>query len=124
MVAVDGRTVAVAAAGAVYLLHKPAGYITTLADPQGRPTISEFIKGLPGRLYPVGRLDRMTSGLLLLTDDGALCHRLTHPSFGVEKEYRILADAPLTPERRHALERGVRLEDGITPSPARVGPRG
>lgn len=118
-VAVDGRTVAVAAAGAVYLLHKPAGYITTLSDPQGRPTISEFIKGLPGRLYPVGRLDRMTSGLLLLTDDGALCHRLTHPSFGVEKEYRILTDAPLTPERRHALERGVRLEEGIT-SPARV----
>jgi len=118
-VAVDGSTVVFVPDEAVYLLNKPAGYITTLDDPQGRNTVQTFIEDIPLRLFPVGRLDKETTGLLLFTNIGKLCHRLTHPSFGVEKEYSILADGPLTTQRRRSLEQGVRLEEGVT-SPARV----
>ena len=118
-VLVDGNPVSAEAEEALYLLNKPTGYITTMDDPQGRKTVVEFLTDIPWRLYPVGRLDRDTSGLLLFTNSGDLCHRLTHPSFGVEKEYRVTTDAPLTPERRRLLQQGVPLEEGVT-SPAQV----
>lgn len=79
----------------VYLmLHKPRGYVTTVSDEKGRPTVMELLKGAPGRVYPVGRLDMDSEGLLLLTNDGALTQRLTHPSHEVEKEYLLCLETP------------------------------
>ncbi|MDZ7733516.1 MAG: pseudouridine synthase [Acidimicrobiia bacterium] len=101
-----------------YLLNKPPGVVTTADDPGGRTTVVELVPAEP-RVFPVGRLDRDTEGLLLLTNDGELTHRLTHPSFGVEKEY--LAHVEGVPARAalRALREGVELEDGTT-APARV----
>ena len=99
-----------------YALHKPAGVVTTLRDPQGRPSVRELLPPQGPRVFPVGRLDRETEGLLLLTNDGELANRVTHPRFGVEKEY--LAEVEGRPGARHLarLRRGVDLDDG----PARV----
>jgi len=93
-------------------LHKPAGVITTMDDPQGRTDIRPFLPSDGPRVFPVGRLDRDTEGLLLLTNDGELANRLTHPRFGVEKEY--LAEVNGVPTERHVsrLRRGVELDDG------------
>lgn len=112
-VAVDGVPIGVAPGLVHYLLNKPAGVVTTADDPQGRPTVLELVPSDP-RVHPVGRLDLETEGLLLLTNDGTLTHRLTHPSFGVEKEY--LAEVEGTPSRGalRALREGVELEDGRT----------
>jgi 23S rRNA pseudouridine2605 synthase len=101
-----------------YLLHKPAGVITTAEDTHGRPTVIDLVPPEP-RVFPIGRLDQDTEGLLLLTNDGDLTHRLTHPSFGVEKEY--LAEVEGTPSRGalRQLRNGVDLEDGRT-APAKV----
>ena len=104
---------------AVYLVNKPAGVVSTAHDTHGRRTIVDLIKG-DRRLYPVGRLDADTTGLILLTDDGELAYRLTHPSFQVPKVYRAVVRNP--PVREAALRRlreGVQLEDGKT-SPAKV----
>jgi pseudouridine synthase len=116
-VRVDGRPVHVQAT-MVVLLHKPAGVVTTARDPQGRPTVVELVQA-PARLFPVGRLDRETTGLLLLTNDGALADRLMHPRHGVRKTYvaRVAAD-PGEPALER-LRRGVELEDGPT-APAEV----
>ncbi|HET9719726.1 MAG TPA: pseudouridine synthase [Solirubrobacteraceae bacterium] len=120
-VTVDGRPVSVAAAAdrVVYLLHKPPGVVSTASDPQGRPTVVSLVRE-SRRLYPVGRLDLDASGLILLTDDGSLAHRLTHPSFEVDKTYQVrVGNAPVRGPAVDALRRGVELEDGRT-SPARV----
>jgi 23S rRNA pseudouridine2605 synthase len=123
-VAVDGRAVALERRHVVYALNKPAGYVSTASDPQGRPTVVSLIGGRE-RLYPVGRLDADTTGLLLLTNDGELAHRLTHPSFEVPRTYRAQVRNP--PVREPALRRlreGVQLDDGKT-APAgarRLGP--
>jgi len=103
-----------------WAVHKPRGMLTTLHDPEGRPTIVELLPpGLP-RLFPVGRLDGDTSGLVLLTNDGPLAHRLLHPSLGNPREYRITVQGPIEPSKLEKLAAGVRLEDGWT-APARVG---
>jgi 23S rRNA pseudouridine2605 synthase len=117
-VEVDGARIGVRQGLVHYLLNKPAGVVTTAADPQGRPTVVELVPGEP-RVYPVGRLDADTEGLLLLTNDGELAHRVTHPSFGVEKEY--LAEVEGAPSRGdlRRLREGVELDDGPT-APARV----
>lgn len=117
-VAVDGVPLSVAEGLVYYLLNKPAGVVSTAADPEGRRTVVDLVPAEP-RVYPVGRLDYETEGLLLLTNDGDLTHRLTHPSFGVEKEY--LAEVEGTPSRGsiRILREGVELEDGTT-SPARA----
>ena len=96
-----------------FALHKPAGVVTTMKDPQGRPSVRELLPADGPRVVPVGRLDRDSEGLLLLTNDGDLANRLTHPRFGVEKEY--LAEVDGRPASRHvaALHRGIELEDGI-----------
>ena len=124
-VSVDGRTLAGAQEHVVYALHKPAGVVSTARDTHGRPTVVELVPH-PGRLYPVGRLDTDTTGLLLLTNDGELAHRLTHPSFEVEKAYRArVAGGPLEDTALRALRKGVELEDGTT-APARarrIGPQ-
>ena len=117
-VEVDGIPVGVRPDLVYYVLNKPAGVVTTAADTHGRRTVVDLVPHEP-RVFPVGRLDTETEGLLLLTNDGDLTHRLTHPSFGVEKEY--LAEVDGTPSRGaiRLLREGVELEDGIT-SPARA----
>jgi 23S rRNA pseudouridine2605 synthase len=113
LIEVDGVAVGVRPGSVYYLLNKPAGVITTADDPQGRPTVVDIVPAEP-RVFPVGRLDADTEGLLLLTNDGELTHRLTHPSFGVDKEY--LAHVSGRPSRGalRRLREGVDLEDGRT----------
>ena len=119
-VKVDGRRIKTAGqTHVVYLLNKPAGVISTAKDPQGRPTVLSFVRS-DERLYPVGRLDYDTTGLILLTNDGDLAHRLTHPSFEVPRTYRArVANAPVNEPAMRALRDGVELEDGPT-APAKV----
>jgi 23S rRNA pseudouridine2605 synthase len=119
-VIVDGRTLTGAEARVVYALHKPLGVVSTAHDPHGRPTVLELVPAAGLRLYPVGRLDADSSGLILLTNDGELANRLTHPRFEVEKTYRAtLGGAPVGDGVLRALRRGVELDDGPT-APARV----
>ena len=117
-VEVDGVPVGVRPGLVHYLLNKPAGVVTTAQDPQGRPTVAGLVPAEP-RVFPVGRLDMQTEGLLLLTNDGDLAHRLTHPSFGVEKEYLAHVSGAPRPAAVRALRQGVELDDGPT-APARV----
>ena len=103
----------------VYAVNKPLGVVSTASDPQRRRTVVSLV-GSAARLYPVGRLDIDTTGLILLTNNGALAHRLTHPSFEVHKTYRARVDGgPVRDTALRRLRAGVRLEDGMT-SPARV----
>jgi 23S rRNA pseudouridine2605 synthase len=118
-VSLDGAPVRAPAGWVVYALNKPSGVVSTARDPQGRRTVVGLVGG-ERRLYPVGRLDIDTTGLILLTDDGELAHRLTHPRYEVPKTYRALVGNPPVPERAlKALRGGVRLDDGIT-APAQV----
>ena len=117
-VEVDGVPVSVRAGLVHYLLNKPPGVVTTASDPQGRPTVVDLVPSDP-RVFPVGRLDADTEGLLLLTNDGDLAHRLTHPSFGVEKEYLAEVQGEPAPGAIRRLREGIELEDGPT-APARV----
>lgn len=118
LVEVDGVAIGIRPGLVHYLLNKPAGILTTASDPFGRPTVLDLVPDRP-RVVPVGRLDLETEGLLILTNDGELTHRLTHPSFGIEKEY--LAHVEGTPSRGalRRLREGVELEDGVT-APAKV----
>ncbi len=111
-VRVDGEVVNVDPDRVYILLNKPQGVITTADDPQGRPTVFDLIN-LPQRLFPVGRLDQDTEGLLLLTNDGELAHQLMHPSFGVERVYVALVPGPVRRKVLAQLREGVELEDGI-----------
>ncbi len=95
------------------MLNKPTGVVTTASDPEGRPTVVELVPS-EVRLYPVGRLDFDTSGLLLLTNDGDLAHRLMHPSFGVTKRYQAMVSGQVSPATVRALSEGIDLEDGPT----------
>jgi 23S rRNA pseudouridine2605 synthase len=119
-VTVDGRAITVAEQPRlVYALHKPPGVVSTASDPQGRPTVVDYIDETE-RLYPVGRLDVDTTGLILLTNDGDLANRLTHPRFEVEKTYRVkVVKPPVKPAQLDRLRQGVQLDDGMT-LPARV----
>lgn len=119
VVEVDGVRIGIRPDLVHYLLNKPPGVVTTADDPQGRPIVVDLVPHEP-RVFPVGRLDMDTEGLLLLTNDGDLTHRLTHPSYGVEKEY--LAEVEGRPGRGvlRTLREGVELEDGPT-APATVG---
>jgi 23S rRNA pseudouridine2605 synthase len=96
------------------LLNKPKNCLTTLYDPEGRKTIMDFLTGAcPERLYPVGRLDRNTTGLLLLTNDGALAQKLAHPSYEVKKIYQVELATPLTEKHLASIQAGIKLKDGI-----------
>lgn len=113
-VEVDGRPITGAEPFEYYLMHKPAGVVTTVRDPQRRPTVLRLLKDVKARVYPIGRLDADSEGLLLLTNDGDLAHRLTHPRYGVEKEYLVeLAEAAGEDEldriRRGVESQGERL---------------
>ena len=96
------------------LMYKPRGIVTTMKDPQGRKTVAEMLKDLPERLYPVGRLDYSTEGLLLLTNDGELTQMLTHPSKEINKTYAVEAEGLVPEEKLDLLRMGVPLEDGLT----------
>ncbi len=101
-----------------FLLNKPPGYLTTLDDPHGRPTILDLFRQ-KGRYFPVGRLDLESRGLILLTNNGFVAHRMTHPRFGVEKTYVVRVEGRVTPGILKQLRQGVDLEEGRT-APARV----
>ncbi len=101
------------------LLNKPAGYISTVHDPQGRPTVVELTSDLPVRLHPVGRLDYDTEGLLLLTNDGEFTNLVTHPRYKIDKKYLAMVKGWVTDDEAVYLQRGVELDDGPT-APARV----
>ncbi|MDO8963696.1 MAG: pseudouridine synthase [Coriobacteriia bacterium] len=121
VIEVNGKRIELLTPRRWFALHKPAGYVTTMDDPQGRETVVRFFpKGVAG-LYPVGRLDRDTEGLLLLTNDGALAARLLHPRHHVTKTYRVWVDGVPDEADLRRLREGVSLDDGMTsPAEARV----
>ncbi len=96
-----------------FLLHKPAGYTTTASDPHAEKTVYELLPKLPARVFPVGRLDQNSTGLLLFTNDGELANRLTHPRYEVGKRYWVVLDRMLDGETRARLMQGIPLEEGI-----------
>lgn len=101
------------------ILNKPAGYLSTVTDPFGRPTVIDLIPDAGQRLYPVGRLDFDTEGLLLLTNDGEFTNRMIHPRHGVSKSYEVRIKGKIKPAQIKQLEKGIQLEDGWT-APAKV----
>ena len=118
-ITIDGRPLRIAQEPVYILLNKPVGVVTTLADPEGRPTVRDLLRGVRVRVFPVGRLDFHSSGLLLLTNDGELALRLTHPRYGIRKTYRVKVKGTPTAEALAQLAAGVRLEEGRT-GPAEV----
>ena len=113
VIKVDGLRIA-SAPGHVYLaLNKPRGVVSTMSDPEGRPSLAEYVADRAARLFNVGRLDVDTEGLILLTNDGDLAHRLAHPSFGVEKTYLAEVTGPIARDVGRRLREGVELEDGF-----------
>ena len=111
---VDGKAIKPETEKLVLALFKPKRCVTTLYDPQGRSTVADFVNEFPMRLYPVGRLDYDAEGLLLLTNDGELAHRLQHPSYKVPKTYLVKVRGHPPTEALARLQQGVNLEDGIT----------
>ena len=97
-----------------FIFNKPKGVMTTLQDPHAERTVADFFKDVSARVFPVGRLDRDTTGLLLMTNDGELAFRLTHPKFGVKKSYRARVEGLVTEANTKRLEKGIDLEEGRT----------
>jgi 23S rRNA pseudouridine2605 synthase len=113
MVSVDGARVNVREDLVYLALNKPRGVLSTMSDPEGRPTVGDYVAERSQRLFHVGRLDAETEGLLLLTNDGDLAHRLTHPSFEVRKTYLAEVPGPIPRDLGRRLRSGVELEDGL-----------
>jgi len=103
-----------------FLLNKPKGVISTVRDTHGRKKVTDLFKDVDARLYPIGRLDRNTTGIILITNDGDLAHRLSHPSFSVDKEYRVTVKGAIAPEKIRVLSKGIEIE-GKKTSPCSVG---
>jgi len=118
-VAVDGKPLLFSEKHLYILLNKPTGYITALKDSQDRPLVTDLLKGVEERVYPVGRLDYNTEGLLLLTNDGDWANRLMHPRHEVEKEYHVRVRGKVLEQQLKRMAGGVELEDGVT-APATV----
>lgn len=116
---VDGTPVSPEKKQVVIMLYKPRGVVSTSSDPQGRPTVQLYVQDIPLRLYNIGRLDLNSEGLLLLTNDGELCNKMTHPRYKVDKTYYAVCDGRLTAEQAARLTNGIMLEDGMT-APARI----
>ncbi len=116
---VDGRLLTKKEPKAYFIFNKPAGVVTSLYDPEGRPTIKDFLKDIKYRVFPVGRLDYDSEGLLLLTNDGEFAHSILHPSKKVSKTYIVKVKGIIKNEDIERLRRGIKLDDGIT-QPARV----
>lgn len=115
----DGEEVRKPAARIHLLLNKPFGFVSSLKDPEGRPVVTDLVKDAGERVYPVGRLDFDTMGLLILTNDGDLAFRLAHPRYRVPRTYKATVEGPLTNEAMESLQSGVHLEDGFS-GPAKV----
>ena len=113
IVEVDGEVISRVITKSYIAFNKPIGVLSTMSDPEGRPSLGDFFSGRNERLFHVGRLDKESEGLLLLTNDGDLTHQSTHPSFGVEKTYFVEIFSPITKEQITELKTGVRLEDGL-----------
>jgi len=111
-VQVDGKLVTLPPEPVYVMLNKPKGYVTSLRDEYGRKTVTELIKNVGQRIYPVGRLDLDTEGVLLLTDDGELAFRLTHPKYQIKKIYSVTVKGEFPPELVARFEEGIKLEDG------------
>jgi 23S rRNA pseudouridine2605 synthase len=112
VVEVEGRTIRETEDRVYHVLYKPAGCVTTLSDPEGRPTIKRYLEHVPERVYPVGRLDYDVEGALLVTNDGDLAYQMMHPRFGVRRTYLAKVHGVPKPEQIERLLKGVRLEDG------------
>ena len=119
LVEVDGEPLGKSQQKVTVILNKPRGVMCTAQDPQGRPTVCDYVKDLPVRVYNAGRLDYDSEGLLVMTNDGELAYKLTHPRFCMDKTYAAICDGLLTKAQIAALEQGVQLEDGPT-HPAKV----
>jgi 23S rRNA pseudouridine2605 synthase len=119
IVAVDGNPVGVLPELVYYLCNKPVGVVTTAHDPEGRRNVVDLVPDIP-RVFPVGRLDLQTEGLIVLTNDGGLAQLLSHPSHGVEKEYLAALSSDPTPVMIRSLRSGVEIEPGVTTAPAKV----
>ena len=113
VIEVDGKPVDLHQVRAYFMLNKPVGYVSTVRDPQRRPTVLDLLQA-GERLYPVGRLDMDSEGLVLLTNDGDLAQRLTHPSFEHEKEYHVWVQGRVSARTLQRLREGIELEDGFT----------
>ncbi len=118
-VEVEGKLIAGAEKLVYYVLNKPVGYITTTSDEQGRPTVLSLMEDVPVRVFPVGRLDYMTSGLLIMTNDGQLAQHIAHPSGQVWKTYLAIVAGVVTQDEAARMRRGVEI-DGYKTKPARV----
>ncbi len=118
-VTVDGKKVTIEEKSIYVLLNKPVGYVSTVKDPQNRPTVIDLLQDVQERVFPVGRLDYETEGLLLLTNDGELSYRMTHPKFKVVKTYIATIQGCVSSEKLDQLRNGVMLEDGKT-KPAKI----
>ncbi|ETK36557.1 pseudouridine synthase, partial [Microbispora sp. ATCC PTA-5024] len=113
VIRVDGKRVPTSSETVYYALNKPIGVVSTMDDPEGRPCLHDYVQDLAPRLFHVGRLDTETEGLLLFTNDGELAHRLTHPSYGVQKKYWAKVPGPIPRDLHRVLRKGVELEDGL-----------
>ena len=102
------------------MLNKPRGYVTTLSDEQGRRCVTDLLTGIEERVYPIGRLDRNSEGLLLFTNDGAFANGIMHPSRQVTKTYRVTVRPPVTEEQLAQMAAGVTLDDGVKTAPANI----
>lgn len=110
---VNGRRIVLSRKRIFILLHKPPGYITTRQDPQGRPTVMDLVQEVVPSVYPVGRLDQFSTGLVLLTNDGDVAYVLTHPRYQVQKVYRVWTRYPVSLAEQKNLQKGITLEDGV-----------
>lgn len=113
IVMVDGEAVALKKSKTYIAFYKPRGILSTMSDPDGRPSLEDYFKDFGARLFHIGRLDRESEGLILLTDDGSLTHKATHPSFGLIKRYLVEVEGALKKEEEVAILRGVDLKDGL-----------
>lgn len=113
VIRVDGNIISVEKTNLYIALNKPPGYVTTLYDPQKRPTVVDLLSGVPERVYPVGRLDYDSAGLLLLTNDGDFAQKIQHPRFQIPKVYRVKIQGRFSKEEFKKLDEGIKLPDGI-----------
>jgi len=112
---VDGKKIKAISGQMVYLIvNKPKGVVTTSEDTHGRQTVLDLLSPMRERLFPVGRLDQDTTGLLILTNDGELAYRLTHPKYGVDKKYQLLVSGRVKKDELERMRNGIRLEEGMT----------
>ena len=112
-VKVDGESLSINKSKTYLAFHKPVGIISTMSDPEGRANLGDYFKDRKDRLYHVGRLDKDSEGIILLTNDGDLAHRATHPSYGLEKRYLVEVEGEFNKQMSDQLLQGVRLEDGL-----------